>query len=663
MEAEKKKNSRIWIFAAIWAAVILVIVAAITAVTWFNASCSFSDGAGLSLYSNVDGSVRLVWPEAAGADGYRVEISDADTGAVIVSGTAYGTELSTAVFCGRAKITVTPLAHYYIAYFRAERAGWNNIEAVCSLEVPQITDLEWYIDTSTLTVHAEWKCSGDAKFSVRRTDGGAAQELLQTDECSAEVTFGDGGLLPAPAQGETCTLEVYACAEWDNAVAYGGSSGCMTVTRENLYGSELNMSVVNNGDNTFTITWDRTRGDEYMVVISGDNGGRDTAVIDASADRACTTSRLEPCAHYEVTITAYDGHDRRAEDVVCTQTVSIDTDACAVYATVWPNRALDILDAPDGSKIGTATTLAAYCVLEETEDGYFKILTAPGETGYIKSSLCMINLPEYCGELLSYNITNSYSSLYAIHEYSIMNVTGTVIKGYESVRQSSGEYLVPLLYPVAQKLVQAGKAALEQGYRIKIYDSFRPAVATRFIYDAAYAIIDTPLPTYTYKGRQMTGLSAGEDGILKYEDLITGGGWTLGSFLAPGGSYHNFGVAIDMTLEDAETGEELTMQTDMHDLSYFSIRSRNNDAAKTLSGIMTGAGFETLVSEWWHFQDTKTYSAVRPSSMANGVSSEGWTQDTAGIKYRDSRGVFCTSCTTQINGAQYTFDADGYLVS
>ena len=59
----------------------------------------------------------------------------------------------------------------------------------------------------------------------------------------------------------------------------------------------------------------------------------------------------------------------------------------------------------------------ALCVLGE-ENGFFKVRYS-GQYGYIDSNYCMINLPEYLGELLSYDITNSYASKYAVHGYEI----------------------------------------------------------------------------------------------------------------------------------------------------------------------------------------------------------------------------------------------------
>jgi len=101
----------------------------------------------------------------------------------------------------------------------------------------------------------------------------------------------------------------------------------------------------------------------------------------------------------------------------------------------------------------------------------------------------------------------------------------------------------------------------------------------------------------------LPGPSEDYDYIRYYDLVTTKSGWNMGSFVANGGSYHNVGVAIDMTLTDLATGMDLEMQTEIHDLSIYSTTGRNNANAKLLAGFMKAAGFAPLSSEWWHFQD------------------------------------------------------------
>ena len=142
------------------------------------------------------------------------------------------------------------------------------------------------------------------------------------------------------------------------------------------------------------------------------------------------------------------------------------------------------------------------------------------------------------------------------HEYEIPAVTGEVIVGYEQF-WAEDEFLVPLLYPAALKLEQAAFAALDQGYQLKIYDSFRPKKATRALYDQTEELARVPIPQETYTGKvleDLPELAAGK--TLTYAELMTDmGRYSLSYFLAATGSRHNQGMAMDLTLVDLETGE------------------------------------------------------------------------------------------------------------
>ena len=77
---------------------------------------------------------------------------------------------------------------------------------------------------------------------------------------------------------------------------------------------------------------------------------------------------------------------------------------------------------------------------------------------------------------------------------------------------------------------------------------------------------------------------------------------------------------------------------------------------------MRGAGFGTLVSEWWHFQDNEATEALNLKALWNGVSPEGWKADNNGWRYRRASGSYYKDCTRTIDGVEYTFDQNGYVV-
>ena len=150
---------------------------------------------------------------------------------------------------------------------------------------------------------------------------------------------------------------------------------------------------------------------------------------------------------------------------------------------------------------------------------------------------------------------------------------------------------------------------------------------------------------------------------LTYEEVMLGGEYTLNYFLAKGGSMHNLGLALDLTIVDLSTGKEAKMQTSMHDLSHYSVLSKNNKVAKKLTEIMTAAGFGGLISEWWHFQDNEARETINPPALWGGVTPGSWMADDNGWRFRNSNGVYCKDGTFTIDNRQYTFDAEGYVIN
>ena len=339
---------------------------------------------------------------------------------------------------------------------------------------------------------------------------------------------------------------------------------------------------------------------------------------------------------YRVAAVEADGGISRAEEVSFWASVD------PLYATVWPIENMNFWENPGGGeKLGSIPGGTALCVLAE-EGKWFRVRHEE-EYGWIDSRYCMINLPEYVGDHCAYDITNSYDSLFAVHGTAIRQVTHQVIPGYEQVRTADGRFLVPYLYPCAQKLLPAALAVEEDGLRLKIYEAFRPREATRFCYDTTEKQMNDPVESGGTLSRLMTD----------------NGRFHLGSFLARTISSHNRGIALDLTLENS--GGELEMQSVIHDLSWYSETYRNTPNAKLLAGYMTAVGMTGLSSEWWHFQDDETRKAIKlNSALDKGVSPEGWTQDDGGWRYRDAAGRYVRSTAMTVDGRTYTFDKEGY---
>ncbi len=197
-----------------------------------------------------------------------------------------------------------------------------------------------------------------------------------------------------------------------------------------------------------------------------------------------------------------------------------------------------------------------------------------GTTVIIKKKDILINLPDVLQDQVVYEIVNAKSAIYNIHGNSIPEVTGVKLYEYNQV---------PLMYKTAEKLYLAENEALQQGFTIKIYDTYRPYSVTKYLYEKTSKVAE-----------QYKEFLNGKVGDFEYSQR-----W----FLAEKASSHNYGAAMDITLLDLETGKELEMQSKMHDLSIFSVVDNNNKQANKLRKIMLKYGFTPLRSEWWHFQD------------------------------------------------------------
>jgi D-alanyl-D-alanine dipeptidase len=136
-----------------------------------------------------------------------------------------------------------------------------------------------------------------------------------------------------------------------------------------------------------------------------------------------------------------------------------------------------------------------------------------------------------------------------------------------------------------EPLKQAIKLAKNLGYKLKIWDGFRPLEVQQFMFD-------------------------------KFPSNDPNGGFV--SNPKTGSTPHCRGVAIDLTLCDLE-GNELEMGTDFDEFSEIAFH-RNVEVSKEaqknrliLLGIMTLAGFDFYSNEWWHYQlfDARKYPIIQ----------------------------------------------------
>ncbi|HYC03442.1 MAG TPA: D-alanyl-D-alanine dipeptidase [Azospirillaceae bacterium] len=142
-----------------------------------------------------------------------------------------------------------------------------------------------------------------------------------------------------------------------------------------------------------------------------------------------------------------------------------------------------------------------------------------------------------------------------------------------------------LLHPLAaEKLQEAARLAAAQGLRLRIFDGYRPPAAQWKLWHAL------PDPRFIADPRQ--------------------------------GSNHGRGVAVDLTLADAE-GRPLEMGTEFDDMSeraYHACTGVPVEAQRNRSlllGLMAAAGWVHYAYEWWHYQlpEAKRYPLIEDGAL------------------------------------------------
>lgn len=637
----------------------------------------------LVLREQDDGSLHITWTEGENVDRYLVEIlrpveetlPTDPTAPAVQPEVLYSTYVAGSTDCTLPQfprdeeltIRITGEKAYHLPGEDRWRTSETCTEVTAVFTPPAISQLQWMADPDTKTVDITFSMGEETTcrlYTVSDTGETVFYDTLGTG--STSITFGEGMMFPMPDHEGKQVFAFSAYSEFPGYTHYGLVTETITVVREDLLGTLLFMECVDEGNNVFSFHWNETKGEHYeLQLLQSDDTWKTLYSTPRDGERSYTTGHLKRYSDFTYRVVAVGGQTMPDSEFAAEPAqASVTTGASVVYSTIWPQKKLDVYSDPQKtSVIGTVAASDAYCVMDFV-DGLFMIRYADGVYGYIDSNYCLINLPDMIGNICSYDITNSYSSLYMAHGYEIPTVTDTVIVGYERVKVSGSQYLVPLLYPVAVKLEKAAFAAIEQGYKLKIYDSFRPRKATAAIYKEAENLAEQPIPEKTFSGepnKEMPELK--EDEVLTYFNLMTDyGRYTLNYFLAAGRSRHNLGIALDLTLEKISNGRDVLMQTAMHDLTWYSETKRNNSYSRKLASIMQGAGFGGLVSEWWHFQDNDAQSNLELEYTYDGVTPECWVKDDTGWRYRRANGSYYKSRTVPLEGKEYTFDENGYLI-
>ena len=196
-----------------------------------------------------------------------------------------------------------------------------------------------------------------------------------------------------------------------------------------------------------------------------------------------------------------------------------------------------------------------------------------------KDETCIVNPTDDSSQFA--NITDVVpDAILEIRYFSTYNFVGTRIDGYE-------EPTALLTKKAADSLKAVSDDVKAQGYRLKIYDAYRPQKGVDHFVRWAENINDTLMKPYFYP------------------DLDK-------SVLFPQGyiaekSGHTRGSTVDLTLFDMKTGKEVDMGgtfdwfgKESHP-SYKGITKEQFSNRMLLREIMVSNGFKPLEEEWWHF--------------------------------------------------------------
>lgn len=193
------------------------------------------------------------------------------------------------------------------------------------------------------------------------------------------------------------------------------------------------------------------------------------------------------------------------------------------------------------------------------------------------------------GGFFNFNRDPQAAILRKAKKYNLVSVRrevpGVYVEMKYKVTSASGR---PLYLPdmpclvhrlTAEKLKKANRILNEHGYALKVWDAWRPPEAHQALWDAVRD------PKYVVPPSK-------------------------------GLSWHCYGISVDITLVDKQTGREVAMPSKFDEFSHSAAsnyQGGNPEIAKRvalLQKTMRDLGFRTIVSEWWHFDDMTAFGKV-----------------------------------------------------
>ncbi len=167
-----------------------------------------------------------------------------------------------------------------------------------------------------------------------------------------------------------------------------------------------------------------------------------------------------------------------------------------------------------------------------------------------------------------------------IRYYSSYNFVGERVDGYE-------EPVALLTMEAARALKSVSKELNVQGYRLKIFDAYRPARAVKHFVLWGIEDLDLRMKPFFYPA-------------LEKQELFAKG------YIASQ-SGHSRGSTVDLTLLDMRTGKEVDMGSPFDLFSevshpdYRGVSAEQYQNRMLLQKAMLRNGFLPIDCEWWHF--------------------------------------------------------------
>jgi D-alanyl-D-alanine dipeptidase len=167
-----------------------------------------------------------------------------------------------------------------------------------------------------------------------------------------------------------------------------------------------------------------------------------------------------------------------------------------------------------------------------------------------------------------------------IRYYSSFNFVGTRVDGYE-------QPVALMTREAARALKAVSDEAISLGYRLKIWDTYRPQMAVDHFCRWGENVTDTLTKRYFYPYLD--------------KDVVFDQGYIARR------SGHSRGSVVDLTLVDMKTGRDIDMGYgfdwfggESHP-DYRGITEEQYANRMLLRGLMLKHGFLPIEEEWWHF--------------------------------------------------------------